>query len=83
MTTLSLSTVHCLSSAAVIESLLIFLRIISLKKSWVAENRNLAARAWSLNTIAVLWRPPPTDEVYLSNISALIKVEEQLVNILL
>ena len=56
MTTFSLGTVHHLSRAAVIESLLIFPRIIPLKKSWVAENRTRAAGARSLNATAVLWR---------------------------
>ena len=59
MTTLSLGTVHHLSSATVIESLLFFLRIIPLKKSQGgAENRTRAAWARSLNATAVLWRPP-------------------------
>ena len=58
MTTLSLGTIHHLSSAAVIESLQIFPRISRKKIQGRAENRTRAAGTWSLNATAVLWRSP-------------------------
>ena len=56
---LSLGTVHQLSSAAVIESLLICSEKNCSEKIW-ADNRTRATGGRSLNATTVLWRPPTT-----------------------
>ena len=65
ITTLSLGTVHHLSSATVIESLLIFLRIIPLKIILGSWELNPGHRARSLNATTVLWRPPYLNCLYI------------------